>query len=100
MSKELAYYPDKQNKYGIPLDNRKSYTKADWIIWTATLADDKAVFEKFISPLYLFMNETTDRIPMSDWIYTDKTDHAGFQARSTVGGYYIKMLEKKLLTSK
>jgi hypothetical protein len=96
VSKEITYYMNKQNKYGFPLDNRKSYTKADWTIWTATLAEDKATFEKFIDPLYLFMNETTDRIPMSDWIFTDKPTHAGFQARSIVGGFYIKMLEKKL----
>lgn len=94
--KEIAYYQTKQNEYGLPLDNRTSYTKSDWIIWTATLADDKATFEEFIDPLHKFMNETTDRIPMSDWYYTDSKKHVGFQARSVVGGYYIKLLEDKL----
>lgn len=94
--KEIAYYLTKQNKYGLPLDNRETYTKADWIIWTATLADDKATFEKFIAPLHLFMNETVDRVPMSDWVFTDKPNYRGFKARSVVGGYYIKMLEDKL----
>lgn len=94
--KEIAYYLTKQNKYGLPLDNRETYTKTDWIMWTATLADDKATFEKFIAPVYLFMNETKDRVPMSDWVFTDRADQRGFQARSVVGGYYIKMLEDKL----
>lgn len=94
--KEIAYYLTKQNKYGLPLDNRETYTKTDWIIWTATLADDKATFEKFVDPIHLFMNETIDRIPMSDWVFTDKPNHRGFKARSVVGGYYIKMLEEKL----
>lgn len=94
--KELAYYLTKQNKYGLPLDNRETYTKTDWIIWTATLADDQATFEKFIDPIHLFMNETVDRVPMSDWVFTDKPNQRGFQARSVVGGYYIKMLEDKL----
>lgn len=98
--KEIAYYLGKQNKYGLPLDNRETYTKTDWIIWTATLADDKATFEKFIHPLHLFMNETVDRIPMSDWVFTDKPNYRGFKARSVVGGYYIKMLEEKLKGSK
>lgn len=94
--KELKYYLTKQNKYGLPLDNRETYTKTDWIMWTATLANDKATFEKFIQPVYLFTNETTDRIPMSDWVFTDKPNQRGFQARSVVGGYFIKMLENKL----
>jgi hypothetical protein len=98
--KEIAYYLTKQNKYGLPLDSRASYTKTDWIIWTATLAKDKATFERFISPLHLFMNETVDRIPMSDWIYTDRPKHTGFRARSVVGGYFIKMLEEKMAEKK
>lgn len=93
---EIAYYLSKQNKYGLPLDNREAYTKTDWIMWTATLAPDKATFEKFIEPVYLFMNETPNRVPMSDWVYTDVPNQRGFQARSVVGGYFIKMLESKL----
>lgn len=94
--KEISYYLSKQNKYGLPLDNRETYTKTDWIIWTATLANDNVTFEKFISPLYLFMDITPDRVPMSDWVYTDRPNQRGFQARSVVGGYYIKMLDDKL----
>ena len=93
---EIPYYLTKQNRYGLPLDNRQTYTKTDWIMWTATLAPDKATFEEFIEPVYLFMNETTDRIPMSDWVFTDKPEHWAFQARSVVGGYFIKMLENKM----
>lgn len=90
---ELAYYRTKQNRYGLPLDSRSTYTKTDWIIWTATMADSQEEFEEFVAPVHLFMNETEDRIPMSDWVYTDKPIHSGFKARSVVGGYFIKMLE-------
>lgn len=93
---EIKYYLTKQNIYGLPLDNRQQYTKTDWISWTATMADDKETFEKFISPVYRFMNETVDRVPMSDWIYTDKPKRSGFKARSVVGGYFIKMLAEKM----
>lgn len=94
--KEIAYYLTKQNKYGLPLDNRETYTKADWIMWTATLSENQETFKQFISPLYTFMNETTTRVPMSDWYWTDKPEQRGFQARSVVGGYWIKMLEQKM----
>lgn len=93
---EVDYYLTRQNKYGLPLDNRRTYTKTDWIIWSATLADDKTTFQKFVTPVYNFMNETSDRVPMSDWVYTDKPQRSGFKARSVVGGYFIKMLEEKI----
>jgi len=94
-AKEVAWYLTKQNTYGLPLDNRRTYTKSDWIIWTATLADDMATFQKFIDPELKFVNETPSRVPMTDWYQTTDARKVGFQARSVVGGYFIKILEQK-----
>ena len=93
---EIAYYKTKQNIYGLPLDSRKTYTKTDWIMWTATLSETKEDFEVFICPVYKYMNESYERAPMSDFVFTDSKRHLGFQARSVVGGYYIKLLADKM----
>ncbi len=95
---EVAFYLKTMNEYGLPLDERRNYTKSDWIVWSATMADSKAEFEQFIAPLYRFYNETVDRVPMGDWYNTDSKHHIMFRARSVVGGYFIKLLEERLLS--
>ena len=92
MEKEIPYYLTRQNRYGLPLDSRDSYTKTDWILWTATMASTPQQFEELVAPVWDFMNETVDRVPMTDWPFTDSPKRRGFKARSVVGGYFIKML--------
>ncbi|WP_207532103.1 glutaminase family protein [Desertivirga arenae] len=94
--KEVNFYLTKQNVYGLPLDSRETYTKSDWVLWSATLADNPKDFNALVSPMYKYALETPDRVPLSDWHGTTNSRRMNFTARSVVGGYFIKMLDHKL----
>ena len=102
---EIAFYLKHMNQYGLPFDNRADYTLLDWTIWTAALADPPQPgspdpFAAFVAPIGRWVNEGPTRVPLADW-YDTKTGNAiHFQARSVVGGVYIKVLAVKSLAAK
>jgi len=89
---EVASYLDRINPYGLPLDNRADYTKSDWILWTATLADDQDTFLKLTDPLWLAYHKSPSRVPMTDWYSTITSLQISFQNRTVIGGLFIKLL--------
>jgi len=97
---EISYYKTVMAPFGLPLDSRERYSKNDWITWTATLADNINDFRTIFDPVYLYADMTPNRVPLSDWYITDNGQMVGFQARSVVGGFYIKMLDNKNLWKK
>jgi hypothetical protein len=97
---EMAFYLQHLNQYGLPLDNRADYTKLDWEVWTATLSDEPSQFTALMDPIAKWLRETPTRVPLGDW-YDTKTGVAlHFQARSVVGGVFVKALVDKKLTEK
>lgn len=90
--REFVQYRRIQNTYGLALDNRQPYTKLDWILWTATLTGKDDDFQTLLQPVMKFLDETPDRIPVTDWYWTQDAHKRGFQARSVVGGVFLKML--------
>jgi hypothetical protein len=92
LAKEFTQYRTASNKYGLPLDSRSTYTKLDWILWTAAMAKNRDDFNALVDPVMLFVNETPDRIPLTDWYFTDSGKWRGFKARPVIGGVFMPML--------
>jgi len=102
---ELAFYVQHLNQFGLPLDNRADYTKLDWSIWTATLADpgqasEAEAYRQILDRTGHWISEGPTRVPLTDWYDTKTGKQIGFQARSVVGGVYIKALADKALAEK
>ncbi len=91
---ETESYVDRMNEYGLPLDSRADYTKSDWILWSASMADDDT-FRKIIAPVAKFLRETSTRVPFSDWYDTKTGKYVHFIARSVQGGLYMPLLMDK-----
>jgi hypothetical protein len=92
LRREVDYYRRIQGPFGLPLDNRSTYTKLDWIFWTAALTGVREDFDALTAPVLAFLNQTPDRSPMTDWYFTDTAKKRGFTARPVVGGVFIAVL--------
>jgi hypothetical protein len=95
IERELDHYRRHIAPYGLPLDSRSEVTKLDWIVWTATLADDDDTWQALLEPTLTWVNETIDRVPLSDCYWTHEPRKRSFQARSVVGGTFIKLLRAR-----
>jgi len=92
---ELKAYRAVAQPYGVPLDCRKTYTKADWIVWSGTLTGRREDLEFVCEGLHRFLDETPDRIPFSDWYMADSGLYRMFIARSVVGGVFMPVVGEK-----
>jgi glutaminase A-like protein/uncharacterized protein DUF5127/uncharacterized protein DUF4964 len=90
--KEMAWYRKVVQRYGLPLDSRADFTKIDWSVWTATLTGERADFTALVDPLWDFLNESPDRVPMCDWFKTREPRTINMIARPVVGGIFLPLL--------
>ena len=92
MQTEWAFYEKHMEPYGLPLDNRRTITKLDWEVWTAALAPDPKQSQDLLHRLVIWADATPSRVPTTDFYDTVSGKQMGFQARSVVGGVFIKAL--------
>lgn len=91
---EMSYYLNNHlNLYGVPLDNRATFTKLDWNAWVATMSNDFDQTVQIFDVLYNWAHNTRQMTPLVDWYDTISGDRSGgFTARPVVGGLYSIML--------
>ena len=91
-AKEIECYLSKAERYGTPLDHRKTFGKSDWLTYVARLTDDIETRKKFIEPMNEFLKTSPDRVPFSDWYDVKDGKHYGFRARTTQGACFMLLL--------
>ncbi|MHB1295828.1 MAG: glutaminase family protein [Anaerolineae bacterium] len=93
--REIVHYLTRINRYGLPLDSRATYTKADWLVWVAALAERREDWDALIAPLWDMLNESSSRVPFTDWYDTVTGRQEHFQHRSVVAGVWAKVLQAR-----
>ena len=89
---EASWYQSHAGSYGVILDPRHTYTKADWELFTAAFLADQPVRNTLISGVYGFANGTGNRVPFSDWYDVGSAAQQGFQNRPVVGAMFAPAL--------
>ena len=98
--REVDWYKEVMNPFGVPLDSRAAFTKLDWSVWSASLSASREDFEMLIHPIYELLNQSPQRVPMGDLLETKIPKWRGFKARPVVGGVFIEMLYDRELWQK
>ena len=94
-ARELRSYLPRINEFGLPLDSRANYTKSDWTMWVAAMADEQEVFDALCAPLAHFLRDGDSRVPFTDFYDTEEATCEAFIARSVQGGCFMPLLMKK-----
>jgi len=98
LDEEASYYIARANQFGVPLDNRHTYTKADWELWVAAATDDEKLRNELIDRVYAFANQSSSRVAFSDWYDTVTGRSNGFMARPVMGATFALLVTNKTTT--
>ena len=79
------------------MDNRAAFTKTDWLVWVASLAEDREAVVELTDPIWDFANETPSRTPFTDWYDTLDACEQTMHHRSVIGGVLMPLLKSKMV---
>ena len=63
---QSAFYPTVADEYGVPLDTRHNYTKSDWQMFTAAIANSQTQ-KLLIGDVAKFIGATSTNLALTDW---------------------------------
>jgi hypothetical protein len=92
--REVAFYKRRLNKYGVPLDSRKAYTKSDWLIWAACLDDTGEAIKLFSKAIADMLRDSLTPVPFGDWYDTLSAEAIQFRHRTVQGGLWMPLYMK------
>lgn len=84
------FYPTVGLEYGVPLDTRHQYTKADWQMFTASIAEPSTQ-SFFFEKVATWIDQTTTNLPLTDLYQANNGTYPygiEFIARPVMGGAF------------
>ena len=93
-AREVATYAARANSFGVPLDSRRGFTKSDWMLWAGALDDTDASTRRMAALLCAFLDNTRNRVPMTDWFETETAVCCEFRHRTVQGGLWMPVLKR------
>ena len=94
-SSESAYYQTQARPFGIPLDQRHTYTKSDWLSYAAALGNTQQR-DKIINYLYTFAAASPTREPFLDCYETSSNIGNWGLGRPVMGGLYSVAIVERM----
>ncbi|KAF1812219.1 glutaminase GtaA [Eremomyces bilateralis CBS 781.70] len=98
---QSLFYPTVLNEFGVPLDTRHLWTKADWEIFVASIASVETR-DLILSTLARWVNVTTTDRALTDLYESDTGGYPGFQfvARPVMGGSFALLALPEAMKTK
>lgn len=93
---QSKWYPTVSQEFGIPLDNRHSYTKSDWQVWAAAVAEPDTR-RLILTSMAYWLNNTNTGEPFSDWydvVSGEFNPDGHFLSRPVVGGHFALLADQ------